>query len=129
MSKKIKIIKNVEDTIEDFNRALSKETLNLVEVFCEHSTKDNALRRRFAANFVSQYMEHLLMEALMDYPKDAPKKEQMKHVFDNFKDLKAEFQEQVANAFSRAMEGYSGQNIDYYCQIKVQPEPTSKLMN
>jgi hypothetical protein len=125
----IKAILTPEETIDAFNRALAKESLKLVKSFCENASKDSVILRRFSANFVGQYIEHLVMDALHDYPKDGTKNEQMKAVYANFKDVKAELEQQVANAFVRAMEGYSKMDIDYYCQIKAEPAPVTKSVH
>lgn len=129
LMKTFKITRTSEDIIEEFSRAMAKESMVLVSTFCKSASKDTMALRRHATNFISQYIELLLSDALRDYPKTgATQKEQMTQVSGNFKDIKQEIQQQIANAFTRVMEGYSGMDIDYYCLIKPLPEPINKHM-
>jgi len=43
--------------------------------------------------------------------------------------LKGQIQDAVSVGFQNAMSAFIGQNVEYYCQIKMVPEMTSKAVN
>lgn len=55
--------------------------------------------------------------------------EHEQYVMKNMGDLKNQIQDCIANSFQEAMGAFTGQPVEYYCQIKVVPEPTSTTVN
>ena len=55
------------------------------------------------------------------------KKAKADYVTKHFNDLKAMMQISIADAFAKAMNEFANQNCEYYCEIKLAPEPINKL--
>jgi len=56
------------------------------------------------------------------------KEEMLNFAMKNFAALKVSIQESVAAGFQGAVSTFSGQQVDYYCQVKPIPEPINKRM-
>lgn len=50
-------------------------------------------------------------------------------VMKNVGELKSQIQEAVAQAFQNSMSAFSGNYVEYYCQIKPAPNPPNNLTN
>lgn len=54
------------------------------------------------------------------------KKDQLQFAHNNFKTAKRELEEAMGAAFGSAMQTFSGQPVDYYCQVKIVPPAVNK---
>lgn len=115
-----------KDPIPEFIDLMSFETLQILYAYMGSHTKDKNAIRVLSASFVSGLISHLLKSALTDFSKKDDKKKQLAEVKSNFTALKREFETQVAEGFNKAMFDYTGQDVDYYCQIKQAPEVHAK---
>lgn len=85
----------------------------------------------FAISFLAKFTGTVLFKSLTDEVPDVYKKREdvAKYVIKNFSDTKMAVQEAVAAAFTGAVQTYSGQPIEYYCQVKpVGPAANKELI-
>ncbi len=115
-----------KDPTAEFSDAMAEETLKIVYGYFAKYTKDKLMLRRLAASYLSYLIEQMILDAFSDYDKKASKANQYKEVHKNFNDIKQEVQLQVANGFNRAMLTYAGQDLDYFCVVKLAPEVNTK---
>jgi hypothetical protein len=86
--------------------------------------------RYVAATLVSRFVGALVYRTLTEEQAINQTKEQHEaFIMKNAADLKNQIQNAVAAAFQNAMSAFSGQPVEYYCQIKVVPEPKSTTLN
>lgn len=81
-------------------------------------------------HFLTAAVGSLVYTRLMEKPKGKKaKSEEEVYEFtrDNFNRVKQDIQEAVGLAFSGSTTVFSGKTTEYYCQVKIVPEPVSKL--
>lgn len=91
--------------------------------------KEGELVRYVAKEFLYNFIGNLAMQTLEEGPpkKDPSKKEELDFVLGSFSSLKDQIQSSVGQAFGDAMSDFTGQDVEYYCQIKPIPEPTNRM--
>ena len=88
--------------------------------------------RQIYTHFLGKVVSGIVFQAVADVPEEiekASKQEQYEWAHGSYTDAKTRIQDAVAAGFQGAMEIYSGVHTEYYCQVKVVPEPTNKLSN
>jgi uncharacterized membrane protein YheB (UPF0754 family) len=110
---------------ESYTQQLSRETVNKLFAFYSAMDLDNETLRHNLVNFVNEFIQIVIAQALSDYDRKAKKKEQMRQVFNNFSNLKDAVEKEIAQSFTNAMVKYAGQEIPYYCLIKRLSEPVN----
>lgn len=87
--------------------------------------------REMTMHFLTRVLAMTVMN-VMHYDK-APQTEDRKAAMDYtnevMQEIKAEIAQSVGSAFTHALSRFFGQPIDYYCEIKVVPEPVNKRVN
>jgi hypothetical protein len=112
-----------KDTISEFVELMTIETLNITKAYIKKFTDDPDKIRLLAAKLVSSITAELLISSMYSYDKKASKKIQLSQVETNFASMKRTIQLQVAEGFNKAIYSYSGQDLDYYCAVKLAAEP------
>ena len=79
----------------------------------------------FVAGFTGALIYHILNRQHPDNTK--VKKELYNFVSTNYSDIKLKVENAVAAGFTGALSSYSGKQVEYYCQVKVVPEPANTL--
>lgn len=104
------------------------------EVF--QALEDHALlvtpevHRNMMMQFLASYVSAVCYRSLAYIPEGiVDKEEQYKYAKDSFGDIKVKICEAVAAGVGGGMATWSGKIVDYYCLIKVVPEPESKSVN
>lgn len=130
MTKKI----NQSKELATLNEWCEKYTTDLAtEVY--HALEDNRefvgeeSYKRMLAQFLSGYVAAITYRSLAFRPKDVVDKEaQFKYAKESFAAMKTMICDAVAAGVSGGMGSWSGKQVEYYCLIKVVPEPVNKEM-
>lgn len=85
--------------------------------------------RALSLLFMARVMASTLIEVIHDRPEGVEGKAAMEHAKRQFFDMKNDVQDIVAMAFTTATAVTLGKPTDFYCQIKVTPEPISQAKN
>lgn len=80
-------------------------------------------RKALTAQFLSAYIAGTVSEALYEAGKNEER------VMREFSEAKQLTQLAVAGGFEAALGEYSGEFVEYYCTIKVVPEPLTETVN
>jgi len=105
---------------------LVKETVKVLESF--GSGLNNSQRRELLVAFSGKMMQKMVEKALSEkpaYPYSAKDEYNLAHK--NYLHMKNSIQVEVGNAFNNAMRTFSGIYPDYYCEIKLMPEPKNQI--
>lgn len=102
---------------EKLSKHLTKEVDKAFSV--EKEKWGSEVAEALEMHFVSYYLAESIMRSLTSYPEDGTPTSQYKTTSENFLYKKILVQEAVACAFTAAMARFSGQYVDYHCQIKV----------
>lgn len=113
-------------TLDNWTNDLAKENIKLIKLFSKAKTSSKA--RKFLTLFIRQYIELITLEALNELPSgEAPSKQEVyEYVHKNFLEIKNMIQNDVAIGFSNATSKFANKIVDYYCVLKLTPEPLSK---
>lgn len=127
MTKQSKQLATIEEWCEKFTSDLATEVYYALEDQLEMVGDDayNAM----LAQFLSGYVATICYRSLACMPEDlVDKKEQYEYAKKSFAAMKTRIQDAVSSGVSGGMKTWSGRMVDYYCQIKVVPEPVNKEM-
>ena len=118
----------MEEWIKNTSYRLVQQNFDIVKEFAKNYELVvlNKLMSVFVGHLIEVTVSYTLNENLPDLLDKTGKYER---VSKNFKDLKAMMQIHVADGFSKALNEFADQNCEYYCEIKLSPEPTSRLNN
>jgi hypothetical protein len=111
------------DPTSQMASTLVSETFKLIDGQAKSVEQQNKL----AAVFLAKFAGIMVYRALtLKAPESFKKEEIVKFVMNNFRNSKQSVQESIAAAFTGAMHTYSGQSIEYYCQIRPVPAALNK---
>lgn len=113
---------------EDLAELLTAENFRIIE---SRLRAYGSREIRYAASTVlCRFVGALVYKTLVEQPAiNQTKPDHEAYVLKNTAELKAQLQDAVALGFQHAMSAFSGQTIEYYCQIKVVPEPNNSTIN
>lgn len=122
---KVKQPETLVEWCEDFSR---KAAIDVYTMFEEERDKVGAENHRhLTVTFLAGFVSALVYRSLANIPDSIKSdEERCQYANDSFSDLKMRIQEAVASGFSGGMRTWSGRTVDYYCQVKVVPEPKNK---
>lgn len=114
-------------TVDEWLQTLAEENANIIASFAAH--KDQAKTRKILTLYIKHYIELLITDALEEKPSGTTysNKEMLDLTQKNLAEIKNDVQIQVAESFTKAMKKFSGQDLDYYCVVKVAPVGLNKL--
>lgn len=121
-----KTSESFESWVSKFSDMVAVETIKLVDGrMKEHGPSAG---RKVTAHVIGRMIGLTLYHTLNDMSKDKglDKEAQCKYVEKNFARAKHEILEAVSAGFSGAMTTWSGKTVEYYCQVKIAPEPDKK---
>lgn len=129
-TKKI-IRKDTEDqgALESWCEGIAtKAALDIYYLFEEQSEDVGVENHRtMMITFLAGFISAVIYRSLAVIPADLTnKKAKEAYVEASFADMKGQIMEAVAAGFTGGVKSWSGQTVDYYCQVKVTPEPTNK---
>lgn len=104
------------DPADQMAQALVSETYKLIEAQARSSQHCQKLSVMFLARFAGLVLYKTLTEEPSS--KSDTKEKQLKEVLARFGSVKLSVQEAVAASFTSAMTTYTGQSVEYYCQVK-----------
>jgi len=105
------------NNVDQIATDLVSETFKLIEGQSKSSLVAERLSVVFLAKFIGVLMyKNLTTETPYDVQNDTDKI--AKFTITRFGKFKGIVQEAIAAAFSGAMQSYSGQDIEYYCQVR-----------
>lgn len=113
----------VKSSADQISQTLVNETFKLIDGQSKDPIKAHKMALMFLARFAGVLLYRSLTEAA---PEGCNTKEKiLKFTMANFSATKLSVQEAVAAAFTGAMNTYSGQPIEYFCQVK----PVGPVLN
>lgn len=109
-------------------RDLALETYKLIASALP--SEDILTLNQVLASFLGHFVEHTVKETLYAITpymltEDAQHKEVVKH----FNALKIDIADNVAKGYTRASVEFSNMDVEYYCTIKLVPEPLTNTVN
>lgn len=123
--KRAKPLLTLEEWCEDL---ASKTALNIYELFEDQAAivgPDN--HRHLFSVFLAGIISATVYRSLAICPANLKSdEERCRYAEDSFTDMKNRIQEAVAAGFTGGMKSWSGESLDYYCQVKVMPEAANK---
>lgn len=113
--------KDFQEYASDLGELMSEDVFKMIE---RQTGTNKEAAKYIQAMFVSRFVQMVVASAL----------EENKHVSDKellkvMSETKMALQNAVAAGFQNAMTEFSGRQVEYYCQIKVVPEPVSNKLN
>lgn len=99
-------------------KCIADEEKNRGEEFADN------LGTAFIAGFVGSLVHHVLARRP---PVGTSKQKTYEYVAAQYADIKSNIEGAVAAGFSGSLSKYSGKEVEYYCQVKIVPEPINKL--
>lgn len=122
-SKKPKL-KTLEEWCEEFAHKAAMDVYQLFEDERDKVGSENY--KVMTATFIAGLLSALVFRSLAFVPEKLKSdKDKCDYAEQSFADLKIRIQEAVAAGFAGGMKTWSGKNVDYYCQVKVMPEPAN----
>lgn len=123
--KQSKELASLDEWCEKFTQDLATEVYHALEDNLEFVGEKAYLN--MLAQFLSGYVAAITYRSLAAMPESiVDRKEQCKYAENSFRDMKTRICNAVSAGVSGGMKTWSGQEVDYYCLIKVVPEPASK---
>jgi hypothetical protein len=122
----------VPDTLDKYLEGYSHHMVGEVFRFLKARSDEQGLTFANALSkaFVKAYIGAILFDALKRTAEStAGQAEQADKVITHFAQVKAEIQEAIALGFQDAMQGFTRQPVEYYCQVNPIPEMKSKTVN
>lgn len=113
--------------IEEFASMMAVESYKLIKL--ESKNNKNKVDRDISTKFLKHFIKKIVFDSLTELTnKNMSSKEAYTVTKASFLDIKVKIQEEVARGFEEAFLHYTGQQIDYYCDVRVIPEPINKEM-
>jgi transketolase len=112
--------------VEEISGYVSEETHKLIKNVGEVKKAEE----RIATKFVKFYVSEAVLNALKaSQGTDMDNEEAYEFTKEKFKDIKEELQSEISQGFELAFKLFSGKSPEYYCQIRMVPEPPSQTVN
>jgi hypothetical protein len=108
------------------SRALAKETFKLFLDKNKLLEDKSPLEARAAILYVGSFISLILDEVLNDRPLAFEDKALYDHVHQAYTETKSNIETIIGKAFSTSVKKFSGQELDYICEISPSPEPEGK---
>ena len=122
--------KKIALTPEAWSASVGLDLANkVINTLLKHKEEAADEDYRFAVSmFLTGIIASYVAVTLREEPKGAAKmskREQAAFAENNFKEIKAMLQKVVADGVSNGVLNWSGQDIEYYCLIKMTPDPVN----
>jgi hypothetical protein len=116
-------------TLEELMNECSKYlTLHIFQFLADERVRSGEeFSEKLAFNFLASFVASLGAGYLNADYGDLPSKEMQQAIMDGFLEFKQNLQDAVASGVSGAMTVYSGQSVDYYCQVKLVPPDSGRM--
>ncbi len=119
-----KMIRSSEAWIGHLTKHLVAEILAITK---KEAGEDEILEKDLGINFVAAFIGAVVYKTLRERPVHIKTREEMlTHTTKSFAETKLKIQDAVAAGFQGAMQTYTKQSIDYYCQVKTIPPAFNK---
>lgn len=126
-SKKSKELATLNEWCEKFTTDLATDVYYALED--QASFVGEAAYTTMVAQFLSGYIAAICYRSLINMPEDiVDKEEQYKYAKNSFQNIKAMICQAVSAGVTGGVKTWSGKDVDYYCLLKVTPEPVNKEM-
>ncbi len=118
----------MEEWINNTSQSLVMQNFDIIKEFSKNH--ELAVLNKLLAVFIQQFIEISVTNTLGAHEEEFVTKEQRySYVTENFNNLKQLLQAHIGDAFTKSMNEFSLQELEYYCQIKLVPEQKSLLSN
>lgn len=119
MNKSLVAVSNIE--------LLSKKMAEEIFVSLEAKEEELGLEgvKKLTSTIIAMISGALVLKALKSEPPGLSKQQLFEKSKTNFLNIKVQLQDALALGFSAALSSYSGQQCEYYCQVKVVPPPVN----
>lgn len=122
------MFKSHQAWLEDISDMLVVETLKIIDA--KTRKEGDEAYRQVSAKFVERFIAAIMYKTLTEEAKiNLPIKVLEDLHIKNANDMKRAIQDSVSQGFQYAMTAYSGKPMEYYCQIKLVPQPFSTKIN
>lgn len=116
----------MEEWTDIFANHIVKQIHSLILKQVDDPTKVQ-FARDLEERIIGKFVATLVLQALSWRPEGVSKASEVEgHVQERFAQLKVDIQDHISNGFKKGVADYCGQDVDYYCQIRVFKEPKNK---
>ncbi len=85
---------------------------------------------RVTSMFLASFLQLLVQKALQEIPDNVFTPDELFHFSKlGLAETKVLVQNSIAAGFQKATSNFTGQDVEYYCQVRVVPEPVSRTIN
>ncbi len=123
MTKKL----STEEAIASLSSDLALEVLRMIDDL--RSKGGDAVAQAVTVDFLAAFTTASVVRALGDVSTAQSSRAQYEAASARFLAHKNAVQEAVAAGFQSAMSTFSGTAVEYYCMIKMVPDPVSRSLN
>jgi hypothetical protein len=117
---------SMEEWIKNTSYSLVQQNFEIIKEFSKNH--DILIFNKLLTVFMGHFIELVITNTLSSTDPDLlSNHDQYEYVSKNFKELKTMMQLQIAESFSKSMNEFSDIDCDYYCEIKLIPEPINKI--
>jgi len=121
----MKDVQLTKEWIQEFAELIAKESYKLVKD--APKPKNENVDNELVSKVVGLYIEHAILHIFFrEHKAGSPQMERFKAVHDDFLDIKIKLQDEIAQAFDRAWNKYTGKSPEYCCVINPFPIPWNK---
>ena len=116
-----------QETLLSLSTQLAKGYLDILTELSETLTEDEF--KEVYTQALAKTVSGLVYGSLIEPPRKVVqegKKAHIKWMESSFLDAKARIQAAVAAGFQGAIKAYSDMDVEYYCEVKLVPEPLNK---
>lgn len=118
----------LKDWMEGFSDLMAVELVKLIDA--QGVNNGPEITQAIISHFLSSFTALTVLKCLGEKPSSGKgSEEEYQLASTRFLAHKILIQEAVAAAFSGALSEFTGRNVEYYCQIKLVPEPINDLVN
>ncbi len=117
---------DINQWLDDFSTLMSDHAINLAQA---QAYKKGGLEtyQALVCAMVAKMVGTCAVHSLLDRPTEIKSKKDMREYTEGvFNGYKAGMSEAVASGFAAAMTNYVNKPVEYYCTIKIVPEPINK---
>jgi|SRR5579859_1720362 len=118
----------LKEWIDNISSSYAQETIKIL--FSLMKTEDLYIKNAILSSFIGQLVKSSLNNTFYELTPDLIEtNSNADNAIKHFNNLKHSIEEDVAKAFTQALSEYSGISTEYYCQIRLVPEPKSTSIN
>lgn len=117
---------SVEEWSLKYSKYLTSEIFRIMD--SQLKEKETGVAQGVLINFLASYIGTLVYRSLTDFPEglQEDKEALYESTMESYGELKQDIQNAIAVGFHEAMSTYANKYVEYYCEVKIVPEPVNK---